>query len=109
VDQEQPSCESYLSVRNTRMRPFRWLAASGLPGTFTFGLSGLFQTGSELYALLTVRIVEGHIVEHWALPDFLSLFWQLGATISSPEPHALPSSDVERGSDSKGSRWSSPW
>jgi len=46
------------------MRPFRWLAASGLPGTFTFGLSDLFQTVSELYALLTVRIVEGHTVEH---------------------------------------------
>jgi len=44
------------------MRPFRWLAASGLPGTFTLCLSGLFQTVSELYALLTVRIVEGHTV-----------------------------------------------
>jgi hypothetical protein len=80
-------------------------------GTHREPSMGIAPTGKQVsfMLLLIERIVEGHIVEHWALPDFLSLFRQLGATFSSPEPHALPSSDVERGSDRKGSRRSSPW
>jgi predicted ester cyclase len=65
-------------------------------GTHREPYMGIAPTGKQVSFMLMLieRIVEGYIVEHWALPDFLSLGGQLGATIASPEPHALPSSDV---------------
>jgi len=32
--------------------------------------------------LLVDRVVDGSIVQHWAIPDFLSLFQQLGVSVS---------------------------
>jgi len=44
---------------------------------------GIAPTGREVqFMLLWIeRIVEGHVIEHWALPDFLSIFRQIGAAI----------------------------
>jgi len=67
------------TVRGTHRGPYMGMAPTGKPVSFML--------------LLIDRIVDGTIVEHWAIPDFLSLFQQLGVTISSPEPRAIPSSD----------------
>ena len=44
---------------------------------------GISPTGREVrFMLLWIeRIVDGKVIQHWALPDFLSLFQQIGATI----------------------------
>ena len=48
---------------------------------------GIAPTGREVrFMLLWIeRIVDGKVIQHWALPDFLSLFQQIGATIG-PAP-----------------------
>ena len=48
---------------------------------------GIAPTGREVrFMLLWIeRIVDGKVIQHWALPDFLSLFRQIGATIG-PAP-----------------------
>ena len=56
-------------------------------------LMGIAPTGKQVSFMLLMidRIVDGKIVQHWASPDFLSLFQQLGATIQPPEPaHSAP-------------------
>jgi predicted ester cyclase len=65
-------------------------------GTHRGAFMGIAPTGKQVsfMLLLIERIVEGQIAEHWALPDFLGLFQQLGVPISLSEARALPSSDV---------------
>ena len=48
-------------------------------GTFM----GIPATGREVrFMLLWIeRVVNGKVLQHWALPDFLSIFRQIGATI----------------------------
>jgi predicted ester cyclase len=67
-----------------------------LRGTHRGPFMGIAPTGKQVSFMLLLidRIVDGTIVEHWAIPDFLSLFQQLGMTLSftatapSPmEPH----------------------
>ena len=52
---------------------------------------GIAPTGREVrFMLLWIeRIVDGKVIQHWALPDFLSLFRQVGATIG-PAPATAP-------------------
>lgn len=68
-----------------------------LRGTHRGPFMGIAPTGKQVsfMMLLIDRIVEGTIVEHWAIPDFLSLFQQLGMTLpfttvapSPAEPHS---------------------
>jgi len=62
-------------------------------GTHRGPLMGIAPIGKEesFMLLMIDRIVDGKIVQHWASPDFLSLFQQLGATIQPPEPaHSAP-------------------
>jgi len=67
------------TVRGTHMGSFMGIAPTGKPVGFML--------------LMIDRISNGSIVQHWALPDFLSLFQQLGATIQPPEPtHSTPES-----------------
>ncbi len=51
---------------------------------------GIPPTGREVHFMLLwiERIVDGKVVQHWALPDFLSLFRQIGATIQSTQDAA---------------------
>ena len=65
-------------------------------GTHRGPFMGIPPTGKQVSVMLLMidRIVDGRIVQHWAVPDFLSVFQQLGATISPPEPRAFPSSNV---------------
>jgi len=51
-------------------------------GTHHGVFMGISPTGKPMSIMLLWinRIVDGRIVEHWAVPDFLSLFQQLGAT-----------------------------
>ena len=53
-------------------------------GTHRGSFMGIAPTGKQVqFMLLAIdRIVDGTIVEHWAIPDFLSLFKQLGVTLS---------------------------
>ena len=48
---------------------------------------GITPTGREVrFMLLWIeRVVDGKVLQHWALPDFLSIFRQIGATIQ-PTP-----------------------
>ena len=64
-------------------------------GTHQGSFMGIAPTGKHVsFMVLWVdRIVDDKLVQHWAIPDFLSLFQQLGATISPPDPRAIPSSD----------------
>jgi len=57
-------------------------------GTHQGPLMGIAPTGKQVSFMLLMidRIVDGTIVQHWAIPDFLSLFRQLGVTIQPPEP-----------------------
>lgn len=50
-------------------------------GTHQGAFMGLPPTGKQMSIMLLWinRIVDGKIVQHWALPDFLSLFQQLDA------------------------------
>jgi predicted ester cyclase len=47
-------------------------------------------TGREVrFMLLWIeRIVDGKVLEHWALPDFLSIFRQIGGTIQPTQTNA---------------------
>jgi predicted ester cyclase len=56
------------TLRGTHLGSFMGIAPTGKPVSFMM--------------LLIDRIVDGIIVEHWAIPDFLSLFQQLGVNIS---------------------------
>lgn len=44
---------------------------------------GIPPTGRDVrFMLLWIeRVVDGKVLQHWALPDFLSIFQQIGATI----------------------------
>ena len=68
------------TVRGTHLGPFMGIAPTGKQVSFM--------------VLWVDRIVDGTIVEHWGLPDFLSLFRQVGVPISPTEPHAMPSPDL---------------
>lgn len=52
-------------------------------GTHRGHYMGFAPTGRQVSVMLLLieRIEDGRIVQHYALPDFLSLFQQLGATI----------------------------
>jgi predicted ester cyclase len=52
-------------------------------GTHQEFFMGIAPTGKQVSFMLLMidRVVDGTIVQHWAVPDFLSLFQQLGATI----------------------------
>ena len=56
------------TLRGTHLGPFMGIAPTGKSVSFML--------------LLIDRILDGEIVEHWAIPDFLSLFQQLGMTTS---------------------------
>jgi predicted ester cyclase len=67
-----------------------------LRGTHRGPFMGIAPTGKQVSFMLLLidRIVDGAIVQHWAVPDFLSLFQQLGMTLpfttvapSPLEPH----------------------
>jgi predicted ester cyclase len=68
------------TVRGTHLGPFMGIAPTGKQVSFM--------------VLWVDRIVDGNIVEHWGIPDFLSLFRQVGVTISPTEPRAMPSPDL---------------
>lgn len=53
-------------------------------GTHRGAFMGIAPTGKQVQFMLLIidRIVDGTIVEHWAIPDFMSLFGQLGVTLS---------------------------
>lgn len=55
-------------------------------GTHQEFFMGIAPTGKQVSFMLLMidRVVDGTIVQHWAVPDFLSLFQQLGATIQPP-------------------------
>jgi predicted ester cyclase len=56
-----------VTVRATHQKPFLGIPASGKAVSFmVIGLD---------------RIVDGKIIEHWALPDFFSLLQQIGGVI----------------------------
>lgn len=65
-------------------------------GTHTGPLLGVPPTGKEVsYTVLMVdRIRDGLIVQHWALPDFLSIFQQVGKPLL-PISDAAPPSEHE--------------
>lgn len=52
-------------------------------GTHREAFLGIPATGRQVrFMLLSIdRVVDGLVVEHWALPDWLSLLHQLSATI----------------------------
>jgi predicted ester cyclase len=60
-------------------------------GTHQAPYMGIAPTGREVrfMLLLIERIVDGKVIEHWALPDFLSLFQQIGASIQPPSEQTL--------------------
>jgi predicted ester cyclase len=53
--------------------------------THSGSFMGIAPTGKEVHFMVIDidRVVDGKIVQHWGLPDFLSLFQQIGATIHS--------------------------
>ncbi len=55
---------------------------------------GIAPTGREVrFMLLWIeRIVDGKVLQHWALPDFMSIFHQIGATIE-PTPATAPGAE----------------
>jgi predicted ester cyclase len=57
---------------------------ASLRGTHRGHFMGIAPTGKQVNFMLLLidHVVEGQIVEHWAIPDFLGLFQQLGTTIS---------------------------
>jgi predicted ester cyclase len=63
-------------------------------GTHTGPLLGIPPTGKQLRynALLVDRVENGVIVQHWALPDFMSIFQQVGMpllpAVEPPKPPA---------------------
>jgi len=67
------------TVRGTHQGPFMGIAPTGKQVSFM--------------VLWIDRVVDGTLVQHWAIPDFLNLFQQLGATIQPPESRAVQSSD----------------
>lgn len=56
------------TLRGTHRGPFMGIAPTGKPVSFML--------------LLIDRIVDDKIVEHWAIPDFMSLFQQIEASFS---------------------------
>ena len=58
---------------------------ASLSGTHRGSFMGIPPTGRAVrFMLLMVdRVVDGAIVQHWAIPDFLSLFQQLGVSVAS--------------------------
>jgi predicted ester cyclase len=63
-----------------------------LRGTHRGPFMGIAPTGKQVSFMLLLidHIVDGTIVEHWAIPDFLSLFQQLGMTLSFTAAAASP-------------------
>ena len=54
---------------------------------------GIPPTGRDVRFMLVwiEQVVDGKILQHWALPDFLSIFQQIGATIQPAHPDASES------------------
>lgn len=68
-----------------------------LRGTHQGSFMGIAPTGKSVSFMLILidRIVEGAIVQHWAIPDFLTLFQQLGITLSfTPSAASLTQADT---------------
>jgi predicted ester cyclase len=61
-----------VTMHGTHLGPYQSLAPTG--------------TSVSFLVLMIDRIVDGKIVEHWALPDFMSLFQQLGGMGPFPPP-----------------------
>jgi predicted ester cyclase len=59
-------------------------------GTHRGEFLGIPATGKRVQFMVLGldRVVDGSVVQHWALPDWLSLLRQLGATIHPPAPGA---------------------
>lgn len=53
-------------------------------GTHQGEFLGLPATGARVqFMVISIdRVVDGRVVEHWALPDWMSLFHQIGATMT---------------------------
>ena len=64
---------------------------ASLSGTHRGSFMGIAPTGRPVRFMLLLidRIVDDKIVQHWAIPDFLSLFQQLGVNMS-PRPASVP-------------------
>ena len=62
-----------------------------LHGTHQGPFMGIAPTGKQVSFMLLLidRITEGKIIEHWAIPDFLSLLQQLRA-----DPHSSASTHL---------------
>lgn len=56
-------------------------------GTHRSEFLGIPATGKPVhFMLLSIdQVIDGKIVKHWALPDWMSLLQQLGATIQPPK------------------------
>ncbi len=82
VDGSLVGCVAML--RGTHRGPFMGMAPTGKPIRFML--------------LLVDRIVDGRIVQHWAIPDFLSLFQQLGMSLpfTTVAPAVAHSEPAER-------------
>jgi predicted ester cyclase len=70
---------SVLTVRGTQSGPFFGMPPTGKQVSYT--------------VLMVDRIRDGVIVHHWALPDILSIFRQVGKPLLSV-PEVTPPSDV---------------
>lgn len=71
---------SVLTVKGTHAGPFFGIPATGKQVSYT--------------VLAVDRIRDGLIVQHWALPDILSIFRQIGRPLF-PVPDAAPPSEIE--------------
>jgi predicted ester cyclase len=69
---------------------------STVHGTHLGPFMGIAPTGKQVsFMVLWVdRIVDGIIVDHWGLPDFLSLFRQVGVSMSPTAPQTVQSPDL---------------
>ncbi len=57
-------------------------------GTHRAEFLGIPATGKQVhFMVLSIdQVVDGKVVKHWALPDWMSILQQLGATIQPPIP-----------------------
>jgi predicted ester cyclase len=71
-----------------------WMACVAMvTGTHTGPLLGIPPTGKQLRynVLLVDQVQDGLIVRHWALPDFLSIFEQVGMPLLPGASGSQPS------------------
>lgn len=53
-------------------------------GTHRAEFLGIPATGKQVqFMVLNIDVVDGKIIKHWALPDWMSIIYQLDATIQS--------------------------